>query len=259
MGIGDDDRNDNGNRIGMRLGRATARRASRHVAIKVAIVSIPLIAAVIVGISIAGAFGLGAGNLSLTTNETSKYPSTNVIDSSCVTTGSSSGNNVEDSASANASGNASGITCQQAGTSNASGGSGGGQEYDAASDAQKRVADACKATDATGSGFCAAWVSHVYDAAKLPSPSGNACDMYYNYCTSSDRSDLKVGMIIAVPSVNNGTELGRMYGHVGIYVGDGIVMHCTEGSVHTDTLDDWIADFDGTNNTVKWGFGPGLP
>ena len=65
-------------------------------------------------------------------------------------------------------------------------------------------------------------------------------------------------MIVAVPKViPNGTALSRVYGHVGIYVGDGMVMHSTEGSVHTDTLDNWLGIY-ARGATAKWGFPTGV-
>lgn len=244
--------NDGGVRLGRRLGGMPAKHVARHVAAKVALAALPLVIALVIGVVIMGVLGLGSGGTNLVLNGTSKYPSTNVISSSCVMAGNADG-------SGNG-GTGSGITCKQAGAANPGNGSGSGngQEYSAASDTQKAVADKCRTTESTGAGYCAAWVSNVYENAGLSGPSGNANDMYYAYCTSSDRNDLKVGMIIAVPSVYNGTVAGKEYGHVGIYIGDGLVMHSTEGSVHTDTLDDWISTFDGPNNTVKWGFGPGL-
>lgn len=137
-----------------------------------------------------------------------------------------------------------------------SGNLGSGEEYAASSEAQKAVADAAKRTPATSGGYCAAWVSNVYQNAGFARPSGNANDMYYSWCHSSDRSELKVGMLVAVcPSAASGA--GYTYGHVGVYVGDGYVMHSTEGRVFTDTLDDWIAKY-GQYAQVRWGFPPGL-
>lgn len=137
-------------------------------------------------------------------------------------------------------------------------GTGTGQEYSAASDDQRAIADACRLTGPVPGGYCATWVTNVYtkaqtNGAAVTIPTGNACDMYYSYCTSSDRDDLEVGMLVAVPSVVGGTQSGRDYGHVGIYVGDGYVMHSTEGEVRTNTLDDWLAIYN-KGGTARWGF-----
>lgn len=134
---------------------------------------------------------------------------------------------------------------------------GSSQSYADASAAGRAIADAARRTGATGRGYCAAWVTSVMAKAGV-SVGGNACDMYYAYCTSTDRAALKVGMIVAVPKViPNGTALSRAYGHVGIYVGDGMVMHSTEGSVHTDTLDNWLGIY-ARGATAKWGFPTGV-
>lgn len=149
-----------------------------------------------------------------------------------------------------------------------SGGYATGEDYDSASDAQKAIVDACMTTPATADGYCAAWVTNVYAAAGAGDVSGNANVKYIRYCTSSDTSELKVGMIVASgPCVGHtgryrsGLGNTTSYGHVGIYIGDGYVMHSTGGSVITDTLEDWITKYQvyditcQTLKTVKWGFG----
>lgn len=128
----------------------------------------------------------------------------------------------------------------------------GGQEYQAANAKQKAIVNACKTTPSPGAGYCAAWITYVYMKAGAGHPTGNACDMYWKYCTSSDRSQLKVGMLVAVPS-HPGTSAGRIYGHVAIYIGDGQVME-NIGPINTQSLDSWIAYY-GKTHTPKWGFG----
>ncbi len=63
---------------------------------------------------------------------------------------------------------------------------------------KKAIVDAAKRTPSPGAGYCAAWVSNVYENAGLPRPGGNACCQYLSFCTSTDRSQLKVGMVIGV-------------------------------------------------------------
>lgn len=126
-----------------------------------------------------------------------------------------------------------------------------GQDYASASEAAKRIVNACYTTPSPGEGYCAAWVSHVYENAGFGYPGGNACDMYWNFCTSSSMADLKVGMIVAVPSWT-GTSAGLTYGHVAIYIGDGRVMD-NVGPIRTTTLDEWIACYS-TTYPVKWGY-----
>ncbi|WP_307738862.1 hypothetical protein [uncultured Parolsenella sp.] len=102
-----------------------------------------------------------------------------------------------------------------------------------------------------GAGLCAMWVSRVYSAAGLGYPGGNANNMYWNYCTSSNKGDLQPGMIVAV-STHSHSSAGRAYGHVGIYIGNGMVRH-NVGPIATDTLDYWISYF-GTTVTPRWGW-----
>lgn len=128
---------------------------------------------------------------------------------------------------------------------------GSGQDYSSANEDQQRIVDCAYSTDSPGAGWCAMWVSLVYSNAGMGYPYGNACDMYYRYCTSDDRSDLKVGMIVAVPS-HPGDSAGVEFGHVGIYVGNNIVRQ-NVGAITDQDLDDWIAYY-GKTHTPKWGW-----
>jgi len=122
------------------------------------------------------------------------------------------------------------------------GGIGGGQEYEASSEVQKSIVDACYITPSPGAGWCAMWVSQVYQNAGLGYIGGNANDMYRNFTYTSDPSELQVGMLVAVESSSSGGELGAIYGHVGIYIGDGKVMD-NIGKVRVTSLENWIATF----------------
>ena len=115
---------------------------------------------------------------------------------------------------------------------------------------------AAKRTPTTGSGGCASWVTAVFTNAGIGTWNGSARDMYNMYCTSSNRSELKPGMIIAVPSTG-GTYAAYLYGHVGIYLGNGIVMHNLKGVVGTMSLDTWIS-YCGGYATPKWGWFGGV-
>ena len=107
---------------------------------------------------------------------------------------------------------------------------------------QKKIVNAAYITPSPGAGWCAMWVSQVYQNAGLGYIGGNACDMYRNYTFTSDRSKLKVGMLVAVESSSSGSSAGLTYGHVGIYIGDGKVID-NIGRIRVTTLDDWIATF----------------
>lgn len=129
--------------------------------------------------------------------------------------------------------------------------SGGGQSLAGATDAQNAIYNSCLTTPSPGPGYCAMWVSKVFANAGYPYPGGNACDMYWNWCKSSNLADLKVGMIVAVPSHSHDSA-GSIYGHVAIYIGDGKVME-NIGSVATTPLSSWMAYY-GTTYPVKWGW-----
>ncbi|HFR3591150.1 TPA: CHAP domain-containing protein [Streptococcus suis] len=138
----------------------------------------------------------------------------------------------------------------------ANGGVGGGKEYEASSEVQKKIVNAAYITPSPGAGWCAMWVSQVYQNAGLGYIGGNANDMYRNYTFTSDRSKLKVGMLVAVESSSSGGTAGLTYGHVGIYIGDGKVID-NIGHIRVTTLDDWIATFC-KHHPVGFGFPPNV-
>ena len=139
---------------------------------------------------------------------------------------------------------------------NSNGGIGGGKEYEASSEVQKKIVNAAYITPSPGAGWCAMWVLQVYQNAGLGYIGGNACDMYRNYTFTSDKSKLKVGMLVAVESSSSGGSLGATYGHVGIYIGDGKVMD-NIGHIRVTTIDDWIAAFC-KHHPVGFGFPPSV-
>lgn len=129
--------------------------------------------------------------------------------------------------------------------------SGGG----ATTGSQQAVVNACHTTPSPGLGLCAMWVSQVFSNAGYGYASGNACDMYNAWCTSSNRGDLKPGMIVAVSSHAH-TSAGRIYGHIGIYVGGGVTMD-NVGYIRTINVNEWIAYY-GTTVTPRWGWLMGI-
>ena len=116
----------------------------------------------------------------------------------------------------------------------------------------QRIIEACKTTPSPGANLCAAWVSNVYQNAGLNRPGGDACDMFWEYCKSDNQSDLKPGMIIAVPSNNQGS-MGARYGHVGIYIGNNEVMS-NVGQIRTESLDDFKSWNETNGYKCKWGW-----
>ena len=113
------------------------------------------------------------------------------------------------------------------------------------------MVDACYYTPSPGAGYCAMWVTNVAVNAGIGYYGGNACDMYANWCYSTDRGYLQPGMIIAV-STHSHTSAGRIYGHVGIYIGDGLIME-NVGYINTQSVDSWI-EYYGTTVAVRWGW-----
>ncbi len=117
------------------------------------------------------------------------------------------------------------------------------------------VIAACQSTPSPGGGLCAAWCSNVMMNAGFEFISGNANDMYAEYCYSSDPADLRPGMAVAV-STHPHTSAGRIYGHIGMYIGDGMVMD-NIGYIRTISLDEWIAYY-GETVPVRWGWLGGI-
>ncbi len=117
------------------------------------------------------------------------------------------------------------------------------------------VLQAADLVPSPGIGLCAMWVSRVFSAAGFSYPTGNANDMYYRWCHTSDRNKLKPGMIVAV-STHPFSAAGRIYGHVGIYLGNGVVRD-NIGYIRTISVDEWI-NFYSTVVPVRWGWINGI-
>lgn len=128
----------------------------------------------------------------------------------------------------------------------------GTPQQNAGSGKQQAVVNACYSTPSPGQNWCAAWVTNVFRNAGVGYFGGNACDMFNAWCYSSDRSALQVGMIVADSSHSGTGTPGLLYGHVGIYIGGGIVMS-NEGPITSKSLDSFIS-FYGTGSGVRWGW-----
>ena len=100
------------------------------------------------------------------------------------------------------------------------------------------VVSACHSTPSPGTGLCAAWVTNVFIRAGVGSFWGNADDMYYAWCHTSP-SNIQPGMIVAVNS-SPASAAGRIYGHIGIYIGNGTVMD-NVGYVRSTSLSYWTS------------------
>ena len=102
------------------------------------------------------------------------------------------------------------------------------------------VISACYSTPSPGTGLCAAWVTNVFRNAGVGSFWGNADDLYYAWCGTST-SNIQPGMIVAVNSSPD-SAAGRIYGHIGIYIGNGTVMD-NIGYIRTTTLSYWVSHY----------------
>ena len=148
------------------------------------------------------------------------------------------------------------VACAQYIYSALESGAGGTINDGSLSGSQQAVVSAAYATPSPGYGYCAAWVTNVFQNAGIGYFGGNACDMYSSWCTSSNLDDLKPGMIIAV-STHNLDAAGRIYGHVGIYIGNGQVMD-NIGPIRTVDVNQWIQTFSGVV-PAKWGWIGNIP
>lgn len=116
-------------------------------------------------------------------------------------------------------------------------GSGTGKYSDAnASEAQKRVVANAKANNGTRAatyGYCAAWVSGIYEKSGLGYPGGDAYTWWTRWRStgSTDTSNMPLG----VPVIFNKSASNQMYGHIGIHVGNGMIAH-NKGGVAIQTV-----------------------
>ena len=112
---------------------------------------------------------------------------------------------------------------------------------------QIRVIQVATNSDAYGipadKGYCQAWAAQVYGAAGLE-VDGSCCAYHSGmaYGISSDWDSVPPGAAVY-------GYAGNQYGHVGIYVGNGLVYH-NIGGVAIDTLSDWVQYYDG----FAWGW-----
>ena len=70
-------------------------------------------------------------------------------------------------------------------------------------------------------GYCAAWVSGLYEAAGLKRPAAHAIDYWTKWKSSgsTDMNNIPIGAAVVASGSSNPTG-GMIYGHVGIYIGD---------------------------------------
>lgn len=124
-------------------------------------------------------------------------------------------------------------------------------ERSAHTSSQSQIVGRCYNVPSPGVGLCSEWVSEVFYPVLGSYPNGDACDMFWNWCHSRDISQLKVGMIVAVPTHTH-ANAGARWGHIAIYVGNGMVMD-NIGYIRTTSLAWWL-NYYHTTATPQWGW-----
>lgn len=124
-------------------------------------------------------------------------------------------------------------------------------ERSAHTSSQSQIVGRCYNVPSPGVGLCSEWVSEIFYPVLGSYPNGDACDMFWNWCHSRDISQLKVGMIVAVPTHTH-TNAGARWGHIAIYVGNGMVMD-NIGYIRTTSLAWWL-NYYHTTATPQWGW-----
>ena len=115
-------------------------------------------------------------------------------------------------------------------------------------DTQRKIVAVATNSESYGisakSGYCQAWVADVYQAVTGSRGSAHcalcAADMW---AVSQDFSKIQVGATVYGYASNP-------YGHVGIYIGNGQVIHNLSGTVKVQSLESWVNDFKG----FAWGW-----
>lgn len=133
--------------------------------------------------------------------------------------------------------------------------SGGSAGTGSSSGSLSRVISAAYATGSRGPGYCAGYITDVFRNAGFGFIGGNANDMYWAYCYTSDRSQLQPGMIVAVPTSPWG--LAQIYGHIGLYIGNGVIRENATGPITETSVDAWIRT-NGGWSTPRWGWLGGI-
>ena len=126
---------------------------------------------------------------------------------------------------------------------------GKGQDYDSATDAQKRVADQARMEPPGRPGWCAAWVCDVFDHAGIATARMSYASDYMCYCPAAlNASSVKVGMIVVTPSTSTAPGIG----HIGIYVGGGIIRSMEQSGLVNRSIDNWLATYAVAPSYMGW-------
>lgn len=110
--------------------------------------------------------------------------------------------------------------------------------------------------------MCAAWVTGVYQAAEAPEiPWGNGIDMWNTYQNTGNTSMENIPPGAVVCGSGSG-PMGELYGHVGIYIGNGLVAN-NVGRFSIETVEEWAswqtATCQGHTGWIGWVYPGGVP
>lgn len=122
-----------------------------------------------------------------------------------------------------------------------------------------KIVEQAKKEEFKGKGWCLKWVDDVYSNAGL-NPDRTCCAhmAYDKHCISNDKTSIPVGAAVYNLGSNSGIcnpkngGCGRIPQHVGIYIGNGLVMDNEADGVRTRTLNEWIAYYG--NSWLGWGW-----
>ena len=122
--------------------------------------------------------------------------------------------------------------------------------------AQRGVVERAYAVPSPGANRCADWVCRVFETAGLRPRHCYARAIYEEFCHGSGDDPLRVAMVVASPANPYG-HVGQDLGHVGLYVGDRIVMDCVGDTVRRVPLSAWLVTY-GVSAEPRWGWMGGI-
>ena len=131
-----------------------------------------------------------------------------------------------------------------------------GQPFALANPMQRKIVELARQVPSPGPGLCSEWIAQIYERAGFRNVHTDACDYYWDYGKYTDYSQLKVGMVIAVPSHTH-NYMGSIYGHVCLYIGNNQVMD-NVGQIRTLDMAYWL-DYYSTSYKPKWGWYDNVP
>ena len=126
----------------------------------------------------------------------------------------------------------------------------------AASRAQRGIVERACAVPSPGTNQCAGWVCRVFETAGLRPRRCYARTIYQQFCTYSGEDPLRVAMVVASPGNPYGSGAWDL-GHVGLYVGDRVVMDCVGDKVRRVPLSAWLLAY-GLDAEPRWGWLGGI-